>query len=222
MRRGWRAGVSAGFTLVELLVAVTILGIIMSTLTAALIAFLHNGETNNHRGDNAAKASILADYLDRDFASAAAMTTTASGQTCSSPVGAPPTLVFQLTWQDWTASTTNPTPSRDAIRWSAQYFEQAQPAATADDIHNATPFQIVRQLCKITGTTGTVTQNSVLVTDLVSATDLAVSQSAGSNPSACSPASPNAVVTLKAFGPDPQSVGLYTFNGCVGSRGQLS
>ncbi len=81
----------AGFTLVELLVAVAALGIIMVPLSAGIFVGFRAITSTANRLNSSTDAQLLSVYLPPDVQSASAATTTASG--CTGLVG---TVALQL------------------------------------------------------------------------------------------------------------------------------
>lgn len=183
-----------GFTLIELLVSVAILTIVLGAITSGFIVFLKNGAYTSERDDHSAGAIIGASYLERDAASASAVTT--GGTTCSGT-----TNQLLLSWQDYTASTAAPSPAPDSGTYYAAYTLVAEGGGT---------YELERVYCPATGGT----ERSTLARDLPSTSAFAVTVGASGS---CTNGQQLRAV-LSAYGSD--STDPYTYSGCV--KGRLS
>lgn len=180
-----------GFTVIELLMSMTILTVIVGTISSALIVFLSNGSYSLGRDDHSGGAAILASYLDRDLASAETAVYD-TGAPCSS---ASKDLV--LRWDEWIASSTAVTPVAGQS-YSAAY----------DLVPDADGTQrLERWYCRGT----TQLSHSVLLTSLSSG-DISASASAS-----CGSGSSPLVVTLERYRQD--NLADYAYSGCL--RGRL-
>jgi prepilin-type N-terminal cleavage/methylation domain-containing protein len=93
----------AGFTLVEMLMAVAVMGIITLPLTNAMVVGLRtSGKTANILVASADR-QLLANYLPPDALSASSATSDAASPGCASPAG---TRVVLLTWSEFTGTVT--------------------------------------------------------------------------------------------------------------------
>lgn len=93
----------AGFTLMELLVAIVILGVIMGPVAAAVIAVVHNTAATQQRLTESHDAQITAAYFANDVQSAAVTGTVlpSSGQYDSSCQVAGYTSLVQFQWTEY-------------------------------------------------------------------------------------------------------------------------
>src|SRR3954454_14199075 len=89
----------AGMTLLEMLIALTLTGIILTVLVASFLVFFTNATYTTGRDDHSAAAEILATYLDRDLASATSATTTSIGTTCTTSH-----VLLTLKWAQYNAA----------------------------------------------------------------------------------------------------------------------
>lgn len=93
----------AGFTLVEMLMAVAVLGIISLPLTNAVVVGLRTSDRTAKVLVASADRQMLANYLPPDALSATAATTAAAAGGCLAPAG---TRVVLLTWSEFTGTVT--------------------------------------------------------------------------------------------------------------------
>jgi prepilin-type N-terminal cleavage/methylation domain-containing protein len=163
----------AGFTLVELLLAVTILGIIAVPLTGAFLLLL---KTNGAIGDRVSAAHdelMLAGYWPQDVQSTTSISTTDT-TTCAAVAGGA-TLVARLRWTDLDAS--NVTVTRAVSYWSV-------PATASSDA------QLVRETCDDGGSPGTMAvRGAVTVTHQLTSASISCFDASGGDTTAtgCSP-----------------------------------
>lgn len=180
-----------GFTAVELMLSMAVLGIIITSISGAMIVFLSNGAYTTQRDDHSGGAAILATYLDRDLASAESATLSVP----AAPCGAGTTDVL-LRWDEWTASPLAATPT-PGPGYSAAYD-------LVDD--GAGGFQLERWYCQ----GPSLLDHSVLVRGLSSA-DFSTAPSA-----VCGTGSTSLVLQLRRYADD--SGRDYAYSGCLKGR----
>jgi prepilin-type N-terminal cleavage/methylation domain-containing protein len=203
-----------GLTLVELLISVTILGIIMMALTLGVMTFLHNAYVTTKRSTHSAGASLLATYLDRDLASASAVTTP-PGTACS---GA--TNILAMTWTQWTVPTSG----------------SADPTATGGDVYTVaydiiptptTPgtFQLDRWECVQTGGAGPVSSvsHNVVASQLSASNAFAVVAATNSCPTSATPFAATLTQFINVHEgatsvKEPDATTKYQYAGCLNGR----
>ncbi len=190
-----------GFTLVELLLSAAILTIIMGAITGALITFLKNGTYTIERDDHTGGAVVLSSYLNRDLASSDGAPSTAS-----TPCSGAGTAVMTMSWTEWTATPTDPTPVPGAGTWRSSYVVTPDPVIP---VGGGTRYQLVRRLCPPTG----AADDSLLLRNLGSATPVTVTTTTAAD---C-PAG-RLSVTLPSYAQDIGTQG-YSYSGCL--RGRL-
>lgn len=185
-----RTDTDDGFTLIELLISGTILAVIISAISGAMIVFLSNATYTTERDDHSGGAAILASYLDRDLASAERQDLSATSAPCSA--GGKDLL---LSWDEWTASTSDVTPT------------PGQAYAAAYDLvsDGGGGYQLERWYCR--GTTKLA--HSVLLTGLATA-DFSTGTAA-----VCGTGSP-LVLLLDSYSGD--SAEDYRYTGCLKGR----
>ena len=187
-----------GFTLVELLISISILTVVIGAITTAMIVYYNISRSTMERDDHSGGADVAATYLDRDLASADSIST--GGTTCSGK-----TNVFSLKWNEWTASAGAPSPSPGASDYTVAYRIASD--TTSTPVGGGARYQLERWYCPVGGST----TSTVLVDNLTSASPLAVSTAAITG---CG-ASP-AKVTLARYTGDAGDD--YSFSGCIGGR----
>jgi prepilin-type N-terminal cleavage/methylation domain-containing protein len=165
MSRPHAPGADEGFTLVELLISISILVIILSAITSALLVFLANGEYATARDDHSAGASLLSTYLNRDLSSAdstvAISVVGPSGSTCAGSNN------VTLTWREFAATPAVPVPAVAAT------YTAAYTVSEYDDGDAGTPPRC--QLARVYSKNGTVLDTVVLTTSLSNGTGTAAS-----------------------------------------------
>jgi prepilin-type N-terminal cleavage/methylation domain-containing protein len=121
-----RAGHDRGLTLIELLVTITILGIIVVPLTEALSGYFRNTDATTNRLSLSHDAQISAAYFAQDVASMGRRDWTATDfpplpsfylTTAVDPCGAGDQLVMRLLRDDPTAANVTPTPVLRVAYW---------------------------------------------------------------------------------------------------------
>jgi prepilin-type N-terminal cleavage/methylation domain-containing protein len=210
----------AGFTLVELMVAIVILGIIAVPLGNVIIGYLRNTDATTARLGESHDAQISAAYFSADVASVGVRSTTYSSDpskpypfTQSIEENAPatsglfpcgsaatPSAVIRFGWDDYTDAAAS-APTRMRVAYVA-------------DADAAGQLQLHRLVCA---------GSAAVVTDTVIAHDL-VSVSAACTPAPCaagSAAAPPLAVKLSLTIHDPANAGApnYTVN-LTGQRRQ--
>lgn len=189
-----------GFTLVELLLSMSILGVILGVITTALMAFLANSEYTLQRDDHTGGASVAASYLDRDLASAE--TFASSGTACS---GTPNALV--LTWNEAkaTVATPEPNPTAGGV-FTAAYSVVTD--ASSQPVAGGQRYKLRRTYC----VNGSSIDSQSLVVNL-RAGDFFVDASASA---ACGPGTQRVSVALKPYLDDTTT--RYSYHGCLKGR----
>lgn len=191
-----------GFTLVELLLSMTILLIVLSSISTALIVFLRNGSEALARDDHSGGVELAGSYLDRDVASAATTaTSTSSGSDgCSST--APLTAnLLELTWNEYTANSSNPSPAPQASAYRAVYRLITDPEGG---------LELRRSSCLGT----TLADSSVLLRALSSSAQ--VTASVATVGSSTCQSTQQVTVTLASYSADSNPP--YTFTTCLKTR----
>lgn len=184
-------GEDSGFTLVELLLAVSILGVILGSITSALLVFFDGAVYTRDRDDHSAGASLAATYLNRDLASASSAS--AGGSVCSGVSN-----VISLTWSEWTASSSSPTPAA-GVTYTSAYTLQPDAASSS--------FRLERWHC--VGAAAPI--RTALLTDLAAATELVQGTSAD-----CPGTATSVVLNLRSYGDD--TTADYSLAGCLNGR----
>lgn len=182
-----------GFTVVELMLAVSILGIILAAISSSLLVFFDNAAHTSERDDHSAGASLAVTYLHRDLASASAATT--GGTACSGTGN-----VISLSWNEWTATDALPTP-REGTEFVSAYALRPQPGTTP------ARYQLERWYCAGSA----AAERVVLLTDLGGTAELAPSGTAG-----CTSPSTAVVLALESYEDD--STTDYSLAGCLNGR----
>lgn len=180
-----------GFTLVELLVSITVLGVILSAIVSAMLVYLSNGVDSSRRDDHSAGAALLASYLERDLASADAVTT--GGTACSGTANR-----LSLTWTQWSSSVSSPVPAPSGGTWTAAYALVPSPG---DPSH----WLLRRWLC------GTGAGSTDLLDALTSST--ALTATVGADPEC-----PGGVVAVTLPGYTGDVGAGHPVTGCIGAR----
>lgn len=191
-----------GFTLVELLVSVAIMGVIMAAISTAFIGFLQTGAKTSARDDHSAGGALLASYLDRDLASAEEYSTTGTGCPVTNPAAGSPQLRLA-----WTEQQPHPNPAVLALEaggtWKVTYAVTLQtPSTPASSLR-----QLVRRLCAPSGN-----EQTVLLSSLAPGTVL----SSASTGSCARAGSTRVVIGLPSYSDDTTEP--YRYGGCVKGR----
>jgi prepilin-type N-terminal cleavage/methylation domain-containing protein len=190
-----------GFTLVELLLSISILVIIVGAISSALIVFLNTGGEASRRDDHTSGAATAASYIDRDVASAAQAAVGTS--TCSGKAN-----VVYLSWVDYVATAASPSPSpgpASTSGYGVAYAISSDAASTVSD--HAPRYQLERWYCA----PGQPAAQNIIVRDLVSTTDFQAVM-------ATSPTCAGGLLklTLKKYGADTGDD--YSSQGCLAGR----
>ena len=192
-------GDDAGFTLVELLLSVSILVVVMGSIAAGMVVFLKNGTYTSQRDDHSGGAIVAASYVERDGASATTATT--GGTTCSGT-----TNQLLLTWDEYTASVTDPLPVPAGGTYRAAYTVTTDP--TSIPAGGGTRYRLERVYCPPTGPA----ERSTLARNLTAASAFAATVGA----SGSCPNGQRLTAALTAYGTD--STPPFSFSGCVKGR----
>ena len=196
-----------GFTIVELILAIAISGIVLSAISAALIVFWKNATYTSERDDHSAGADLVATYLNRDLASAtaASVNATACGQAGNDLV---------LTWVPYTASTASPSPVPGGDTYAAAYDLENDP-----DVSDPGRQKLMRRAC----VNGAGTETTKLVGNLAPntgppgnpITDFQINTSYPG----CPAGSQGVAIVLKRYGTDTNFAD-YQYAGCLKARTQ--
>lgn len=203
-----------GFTLIELIFSMVIVGLILTAVTSALMVFYKNGAYTTRRDDHSSGSQLLSTYLNRDVMSATDAATSVPSACPSSTLPTGYTFLTGFKWTDFDATPASPSPA-PSMRYAAVY-------AVGPDTTTVRPGgtglqQIERWYCS-TGASGSpaasVIDHQVLLQDL---TGISTTAAVGSSASCPGPGSPYSL-TLPAFETDASTP--YVFNGCLGARQQ--
>jgi prepilin-type N-terminal cleavage/methylation domain-containing protein len=197
-----------GFTLVEVLLAIVIIGIIAVPLGNVVISFLNNTDATTARLSESHDAQLSAAYFHADVASLGVRSTTYSSD-ASAPypftqsieqdapatgglfpcgTGATPVAVIRFGWDDYTNGASS-APTRMRVAYVAE------PIAPGH-------VQLHRLVCAGSAT---------IVTDTVIAHDLVSVSASCASPSACDGSAPPLIVTLVLTLHDPQNAGAANY-----------
>jgi prepilin-type N-terminal cleavage/methylation domain-containing protein len=156
-----------GFTLVELLIVVAISGVLFAAIASALIGLMQHSRTTDARLAESHDAQIATRYFADDVQSAGLVDSNyeplQSVQTGVAPTAAPnpcgvsgtPNAVVRFAWDDYTVSTSGPTPTEAASRVIASYVV----------VPNGTVWELRRLVCR--GSSTTPVTNTVVVHNLI-------------------------------------------------------
>lgn len=185
----------AGFTVPELLLSVSILAVIISSLSTALLVFFVNGEEALERDDHSGGAVILSSYLDRDIASADVVAT--GGTACSAN-----TNLLSLSWQEVSASQSAPLPVASGPVYRAAY------SVTADAEYAGT-YKLQRSYCE----GASLVETTTLVRDLAS-----LSQAATASVVSDASCGSGQALHLELTAYRDDTTEPYTFRACTRTR----
>lgn len=191
-----------GFTLVELLISIALLGVVTAAISAAYIVFLQNGTYTSERDDHSGGAIVTASYLERDAASATTATT--GGTTCS---GSTNHLLF--TWDEYTASVTNPSPAPGGGTYRAAYVVSVD--TTSVPAGGGTRYKLERVYCPASGGT----ERSTIARNLTAASAAAAFTVTVGSVGSCTNGQ-TVTATLPAYAQD--GTPAYSYSGCVKGR----
>jgi prepilin-type N-terminal cleavage/methylation domain-containing protein len=173
-----------GFTLVELLVSISILAVIVVPLSGAVILLLKNNGTTTNRVAAAHDEFMLSSFWPTDVQSATTVSTTDA--TSCPPTVAGSSLVVRLRSTDTDASNV-------VITKVMAYY--SVPASASSDA------QLVREYCDDAGSTGTLAvRNTVPVTHQLTGATVACFNSTGTNTTAagCTPVTTATITVTSA------------------------
>lgn len=190
-----------GFTLVELLISISILTIILGSISTSLIVFLKTGAETSRRDDHSAGAGLLASYLDRDLASAES----SSGVGPSACSGVTGTVRLILRWVEFDATPAFPTPVVGAAYESA-YAVDNDPAPGL--VGSGQRTRLRRFACEVGGPTTT----TLLVDNLGPAGNDFSASTTGT----CADGRTRLVATLSSYYQDTTQP--YSYTGCLKAR----
>jgi prepilin-type N-terminal cleavage/methylation domain-containing protein len=193
-----------GFTLVELLIAMFLTGIIMAVLFTSFQVFYTNSSYTSGRDDHSAGAEIVATWLNKDLASGTAEAITSNPVRCAGAT----TKTLQITWYQYGPDSGKPVddpPVANANPYTVQYDVQTDP-------NNSGRCMIRRTFTTPAGTPST----------LVLARNLAAADFTPSSPSvSCGDAAgPALTATIKQYGTASKqdTSQVYTYQGCLKGR----
>lgn len=198
-------GGEGGFTLVELVISIAILGIVMAAVSGALMSFYSIGSYTSGRDDHSAGSMVLGSYLDRDLASATSSQLNPA-TSCRGGTG----VVLRLRWQEYTASPTHanaPEPYPDTL-FEVDY-------ATASDAADSTPakprYQVERTTCSGSDASHlTVLSTTPVLQNLVAQANF------GQGPSGSCASGAALSVATAPYASDQAS--SYSYTGCLKAR----
>ena len=195
---GHDPGRDEGFTLVELLLSVSIVVVIISSLSGALIVFLRNSSDALARDDHSGGSALTTTYLDRDVASADTVTT--GGTTCSGT-----TNLLAMSWSDFTASSAAPSPV-PGTSLAAAYTVVSDPSATGR-------YRLQRVSCQA----GAVVERTTLLGNLPSSSTSATVALAADT--GCPGSGQALTLTVAVYGSDSTTGNApYRFRACTRTR----
>ncbi|MDQ1689525.1 MAG: hypothetical protein QOK42_2500 [Frankiaceae bacterium] len=204
-----RAQDDDGFTLVELLISISILTIVIGAITTAMIVYFQIGRSSMERDDHSGKTDVAASYLNRDLGSTGSVTAVVgNGSTGTSCDNASNKLT--LSWKEWTASAVSPSPAPGGTTYVAAYRVVSD--TTSSPVGGAARWQLERWYCAGSATP----QQTVLVQNMPAITDFSASPASLTGCSATS-----MTVTLKRYGSSTTTYDTgsdYVFTGCLGGR----
>jgi prepilin-type N-terminal cleavage/methylation domain-containing protein len=142
-----------GFTLIEVLIVVTLMGLVMTTLAAAFVVIIRVVPSNDHRVDDARSTRALQSYLSHDVGSTPSyepvnstyggFNFAPSADPCATGVGA---NAVELRWKETIGTSTR--------EWIVNY--RVQP------LGGSSKYQIVRYTCGAGGATTTPLTTGIL------------------------------------------------------------
>jgi Tfp pilus assembly protein PilE len=189
-----------GLTLIELLVATMLTGVIVTVLFASFQLFYTNSSYTSGRDDHSAGGSVLASWLDRDLASGTSATI-ATGSKCAGTN----TKTLTIKWFDYAPAAGQPADSAPVAA--------ASPYVVTYDIQADTT---TAGACMVrrTYTPASGTPSSLILAHSLKAADFSAA-STGTCGDTTAPGTP-LTVTIKHYGSDV-SAG-YTYQGCLKGR----
>jgi prepilin-type N-terminal cleavage/methylation domain-containing protein len=196
-----------GFTLIELIVSVSITSVIIATIGTALISFYENGAYTSRRDGHSAGKSLVATYLTRDLSRAETQTAT----TLTSCQDAARDRLTLRWWDYNVTSASDPTPTR-TTEHVAEYLLEPDTTTVRPGVSGLQ--QLRRRTCVSGGGGGTIVENKVLLRDLA-ASDFAVGGPAGT----CASGGTPMAVTIRKYETDSAAVD-QVIRGCIRGRQQ--
>ena len=161
-RRRMQRGDESGFTLIELVVTVTVIPIVIGGIATALISLLSLQNTVNNRVGDSNDALVASTDFNRDVQSATLMTTLPSTQTTAACGKTSPT-VTQILGLEWGA---NPQPvASGGPAGGYDTVVSYMSTAFANPATHTTTYTLTRQLCTF-GTSTTPTSTTTLAHDI--------------------------------------------------------
>jgi len=186
--------------------SVSILVVIISAISAALVTFLQNGTYVLERDDHSGGAAVFSTYLERDFASADTAPVVGG-----SPCSGTGTNVLTLGWTEWVATPASPNPGPNGDSWTVSYVVTTDPIVP---VSGATRYQLTRRLCNTAGPP----ENSLILRNLKPVTVGApgsVVQLSSTITADCPKGA--ATLTLPSYLDDVDSQN-FTYSGCLKGR----
>ncbi len=150
-----RQGDESGFTLIELIVVVTVIPIILGGISAALISLLSLQNSVNNRVGDSNDVLVASTNFNRDVQSAVLMTTLPSTQTTAA-CGSTSATVTQILGLEWGANSVSPGGPAGGYDTVVSYMS----TAVVNPNTNKTTYTLTRQLC----TFGTSTTPNTITT----------------------------------------------------------
>ncbi|MCW2857746.1 MAG: hypothetical protein JWR52_3361 [Marmoricola sp.] len=148
MRR--RSNGSDGFTLIELVVAITIMGVVMVSLTGVVLAYFQHTRTTAARLNESAAMEFVAAYWQRDVSSIGVRSTTYNTTThtftsqnsvnvtlpsgCTAAAG---TKLITLAWNEYTFTSPN-SPTLDTVTYYANGATLARVRCSGGNVTSST------------------------------------------------------------------------------------
>lgn len=188
----------SGFTLVELLLSVTILIVVLGSVSGALVVFLNNGAESLDRDAQSGGAALISSYLDRDVASAEDVAV--GGTACSGQSN-----LATFTWRDYDVVGPAQTLTTTVTYVSAYAITEDPEATKPGDMR----YQFNRTICVNGNPDKATLLSDVLPADRPTFALIPVSAST------CRSLH-SALLTVPVFSTD--SGGPYTFNACTRTR----
>src|SRR4051794_36397052 len=152
--RAHRLRDEAGMTLIEMLIAVVLTGVIMTVLFASFQVFYTNSTYTSSRDDHSGGAEIVATWLDRDLASGTGKTALGSG-----PCKATSTTKLTITWSDYAPKAGDPEDNPPVAGASYAVIYNVLPQTPAGK------FMLQRIYCAPSGSSSLILANDLATAD---------------------------------------------------------